>query len=66
MINRSSKSKDDKMNDEKVLPFLENELRKTEDIIKYLEYQLMGKRAFKRETKFRIAKVRGSEQKEIQ
>jgi len=44
------------MKDDKILPFLENELRKTDDIIHWLEYQLMGQRAFKRETEFRIAK----------
>ena len=44
------------MNESEQLQRLEAELRRTADIIDYLEYQLMGKRAWKRETEFKIAK----------
>lgn len=40
---------------------LEAELRRTNDIIKYLEYLLMGKRSWKRETEFRINKIQSLE-----
>lgn len=48
------------MNDAEQLQRLEVELRRTVDVIEYLEYLLMGKRAWKRETEFKIAKLQSS------
>jgi len=45
------------MSENEQLQRLESELRRTIYIIDYLEYQLMGKRAWKRETEFKIAKL---------
>ena len=49
------------MNDNEQLQRLESELRRTVDIIEYLEYELMGKRAWKRETEFKIIKLQSLE-----
>lgn len=48
------------MSNPELLQRLEDELRRTNEIITYLEYLLMTKRSWKRETEFKIAKVQSS------
>ena len=49
------------MNENEQLQMLATELKRTVDIIEYLEHELMRKRAWKRTTEFRIAKLRTSD-----
>ena len=50
----------EKMSNPELLQRLEDELRRTNEIIGYLEYLLMTKKAWKRETEFKIAELQSS------